>query len=160
MKLRIAAGASVDEAAAIAAALEEHTGDEWVEVYVGEATEPAVVHEVNDATDADSFFELQPEYGPEILTGFARIDGRPVGVVANQPAHRAGAIFPDAARKAAKFVWKCDAFCVPLLYLCDTPGFMAGWAVEKEGTLEAGKKMTYATSAATVPKQCVVVRKA
>ncbi|MFB6143289.1 MAG: acyl-CoA carboxylase subunit beta, partial [Halorientalis sp.] len=115
---------------------------------------------VERVVDADSFFELRPEYGPEILTGFARIDGRPVGVVANQPARRAGAIFPDAAAKAAEFVWTCDAYGVPLLYLCDTPGFMAGAAVEKEGILEQGKKMIYATSAATVPKQCVVVRKA
>jgi acetyl-CoA carboxylase carboxyltransferase component len=111
-------------------------------------------------TDAESWFELQPEYGGEILTGFARIDGRPVGVVANQPAQRAGAIFPDAAEKAAQFVWKCDAYNVPLLYLADTPGFMAGSDVEREGILEQGKKMIYATSAATVPKQCVVVRKA
>ncbi|MDS0258369.1 acyl-CoA carboxylase subunit beta [Haloarcula sp. S1CR25-12] len=115
---------------------------------------------IERVVDGDSFFELQPEYGREILTGFARVDGRSVGVVANQPAHRAGAIFPDAARKAAEFVWKCDAFNVPLLYLCDTPGFMAGSDVEREGILEAGKKMIYATSAATVPKQCVVVRKA
>ncbi|PSP83179.1 propionyl-CoA carboxylase [Halobacteriales archaeon QS_6_64_34] len=115
---------------------------------------------IERVVDRDSFFELQPEYGREILTGFARIDGRSVGVVANQPAQRAGAIFPDSARKAAEFVWKCDAFNVPLLYLCDTPGFMAGSGVEKEGILEAGKKMIYATAAATVPKQCVVVRKA
>jgi acetyl-CoA carboxylase carboxyltransferase component len=115
---------------------------------------------IERVVDGDSFFELQPEYGTEILTGFARIDGRSVGVVANQPAHRAGAIFPDSARKAAEFVWKCDAFNVPLLYLCDTPGFMAGSGVEREGILEAGKKMIYATSEATVPKQCVVVRKA
>ena len=115
---------------------------------------------VERVVDGDSFFELQPDYGKEILTGFARVDGRPVGVVANQPAQRAGAIFPAAARKAAEFVWKCDAFDVPLLYLCDTPGFMAGSDVEREGILEAGKKMIYATSAATVPKQCVVVRKA
>jgi acetyl-CoA carboxylase carboxyltransferase component len=110
--------------------------------------------------DADSWFELRPGYGPEILTGFARIDGRPVGVIANQPGHRAGAIFPDAADKAAEFAWTCDAFNVPLLYLCDTPGFMAGSKVEKEGILEAGKRMIYATAEATVPKQCVVVRKA
>jgi acetyl-CoA carboxylase carboxyltransferase component len=110
--------------------------------------------------DADSWFELRPGYGPEILTGFARIDGRPVGVIANQPGHRAGAIFPDAAHKAAEFAWTCDAFNVPLLYLCDTPGFMAGSKVEKEGILEAGKRMIYATAEATVPKQCVVVRKA
>ncbi len=115
---------------------------------------------VDRVVDADSYFELQPEYGPEILTAFARIDGRPVGIVANQPAARAGAIFPDAAEKAAEFIWKCDAFNVPLLYLADTPGFMAGSGVEKEGILEKGKKMIYATSSATVPKQCVVVRKA
>ena len=115
---------------------------------------------IDRVVDADSWFELQPEYGAEILTGFARIDGRPIGIVANQPAQRAGAIFPDSAEKAAQFVWKCDAYNVPLLYLADTPGFMAGSQVEKEGILEQGKKMIYATSSATVPKQCVVVRKA
>ena len=88
------------------------------------------------------------------------MDGRPVGIVANQPAQRAGAIFPDAAEKAAGFAWTCDAYNVPLLYLCDTPGFMAGSQVEKDGILEQGKKMIYATSEATVPKQCVIVRKA
>ncbi|WP_335999116.1 acyl-CoA carboxylase subunit beta [Halorientalis halophila] len=115
---------------------------------------------IERVVDADSFFELRPQYGAEILTGFARVDGRPVGIVANQPARRAGAIFPDAAEKAAQFVWTCDAYDVPLMYLCDTPGFMAGSDVEKDGILEQGKRMIYATSAATVPKQCVVVRKA
>jgi len=110
--------------------------------------------------DAGSTLELRPEYGKEIITSFARIDGRPIGIVANQPNHRAGAIFPDAAEKAAQFIWTCDAYNVPLLYLCDTPGFMAGSSVEKEGILEQGKKMIYATSSATVPKQSVVVRKA
>ncbi|MFB6303051.1 MAG: acyl-CoA carboxylase subunit beta, partial [Haloferacaceae archaeon] len=84
---------------------------------------PYDVHDLLDrVVDADSFFELKPEYGREIVTGFARIDGRVVGVVANQPARRAGAIFPDSAEKAAEFVWTCDAYEVPLLYLCDTPG--------------------------------------
>ncbi|GGL59870.1 acyl-CoA carboxylase subunit beta [Halocalculus aciditolerans] len=115
---------------------------------------------IERVVDGDSFFELKPQYGKEILTGFARVDGRPVGIVANQPAERAGAIFPDAAEKAAEFVWTCDAYNVPLLYLADTPGFMAGSGVEKDAILEKGKKMIYATSAATVPKQCVVVRKA
>ena len=115
---------------------------------------------VERIVDADSFFELKPDYGPEILTGYARIDGRVVGIVANQPAHRAGAIFPDAAEKAAEFIWTSDAYNVPLCYLADTPGFMAGSQVEKDGILEKGKKMIYATSSATVPKQCVVVRKA
>ncbi|MEF8842466.1 MAG: acyl-CoA carboxylase subunit beta [Haloarculaceae archaeon] len=126
--------------------------------------EPNRGYDMNDViervVDHDSTFELQPEFGSEILTAFARIDGRPVGIVANQPARRAGAIFPDAAQKAAEFIWKCDAYSIPLLYLCDTPGFMAGSQVEKEGILEKGKKMIYATSSATVPKQCVVVRKA
>jgi acetyl-CoA carboxylase carboxyltransferase component len=119
------------------------------------------VHDVIDrVADRGSVLELREKYGPEIVTAFCRIDGRPVGVVANQPAHRAGAIFPDAAEKAAEFVWTCDAYNVPLLYLCDTPGFMAGSQVEKDGILEQGKKMIYATSSATVPKQCVVLRKA
>ncbi|WP_246984097.1 acyl-CoA carboxylase subunit beta [Halorientalis marina] len=115
---------------------------------------------IERVVDAGSVLELRSEYGKEIITAFARIDGRPVGIVANQPAQRAGAIFPDAAEKAAQFVWTCDAFNVPLLYLCDTPGFMAGSGVEKDGILEQGKKMIYATSSATVPKQSVVVRKA
>ncbi|WP_373189597.1 acyl-CoA carboxylase subunit beta [Halolamina sp.] len=110
--------------------------------------------------DAESVFEMKPEYGQEIVTAFAKIDGRPVGIVANQPNHRSGAIFPDAAEKAAEFIWTCDAYEIPLLYLCDTPGFMAGSGVEKEAILEKGKKFIYATSSATVPKQTVVVRKA
>ncbi|MFC7235955.1 acyl-CoA carboxylase subunit beta [Halosegnis marinus] len=115
---------------------------------------------IERVVDHGSYFELQPEFGKEIITAFARVDGRPVGIVANQPNERAGAIFPDAAEKAAGFVWKCDAYDIPLLYLCDTPGFMAGSSVEKEGILEKGKKMIYATSEATVPKQSVIVRKA
>jgi acetyl-CoA carboxylase carboxyltransferase component len=115
---------------------------------------------IERVADAGSILELKPEYGAEIVTAFARLDGRPVGIVANQPAERAGAIFPDSAEKAAEFVWTCDAYGVPLLYLCDTPGFMAGSGVEKEGILEKGKKMIYAAASATVPKQCVVVRKA
>src|SRR6056297_1674772 len=103
--------------------------------------------------DAESVFELKEGYGPEIVTAFCRIDGRPVGVVANQPTERSGAIFPDAAEKAAEFIWTCDAYEIPLLYLCDTPGFMAGSQVEKDAILEKGKKFIYATSSATVPKQ-------
>ncbi|USZ68250.1 acyl-CoA carboxylase subunit beta [Halorussus salilacus] len=115
---------------------------------------------IDRVVDEGSYFELKPEYGKEIITAFARIDGRPVGIVANQPAQRAGAIFPDAAEKAAEFIWTCDAYEIPLLYLCDTPGFMAGSQVEKDAILEKGKKFIYATSSATVPKQTVVVRKA
>ncbi len=126
--------------------------------------DPNRAYDVTDlldrVVDAESVFELQPDYGPEVITAFARIDGRPVGVVANQPAQRSGAIFPDAAEKAAEFIWTCDAYEIPLLYLCDTPGFMAGSQVEKDAILEKGKKFIYATSSATVPQQTVVVRKA
>ena len=115
---------------------------------------------VDRVADANSVFELKPDYGEEIVTAFVRIDGRPVGVVANNPAVRSGAIFPDSAEKAAEFIWTCDAYEIPLLYLCDTPGFMAGSGVERDGILEKGKKFIYATSSATVPKQTVVVRKA
>ncbi len=119
-----------------------------------------VLDVIERIVDADSFFELRAGYGKEIVTGYARIDGRTVGIVANQPAQRAGAIFPDAAEKAAEFIWTADAYEIPILYLCDTPGFMAGSQVEKEGILEQGKKFIYATSSATVPQQTVVTRKA
>lgn len=126
-----------------------------------EPNRPYDVHDlIERIADANSVFEIKAAYGPEIVTAFARIDGRPTGVIANQPIARSGAIFPDAAEKAAQFIWTCDAYEIPLLYLCDTPGFMAGSQVEKDAILEKGKKMIYATSSATVPKQTVVVRKA
>ena len=135
---------------------------EGVDELIPEApNRPYDVHDlIARIADAESVFELKAGYGPEIVTAFCRIDGRPVGVVANQPTERSGAIFPDAAEKAAEFIWTCDAYEIPLLYLCDTPGFMAGSQVEKDAILEKGKKMIYATSSATVPKQTVVTRKA
>jgi acetyl-CoA carboxylase carboxyltransferase component len=110
--------------------------------------------------DEGSLFELKPDYAPELVTAFARLDGRVVGIVANNSQVKAGAIFPESSDKAADFIWKCDAFNVPLLYLCDTPGFMVGTEVEKKGILRRGRKFIYATSMATVPKVSVVVRKA
>jgi len=119
------------------------------------------VHEVIDRiADRESWFEIKPEFAPEIVTGFARMNGRPVGIVANQPEHVSGAIFPDSAEKAAEFIWICDAYEIPLVYLCDTPGFMVGSKVEKEGILQRGRKFIYATSNAQVPKFCVITRKA
>ncbi|WP_330631887.1 acyl-CoA carboxylase subunit beta [Halocatena halophila] len=119
------------------------------------------VHETIDRLlDRDSFLELKPSFAPEIVTGLGRIDGTPVGIVANQPATVSGAIFPDSADKAAGFVWTCDAYNIPLIYLCDTPGFMIGSAVEREGVLRKGRKFIYATSNAQVPKFCVILRKA
>ncbi len=109
--------------------------------------------------DADSILELSPQYAPELTTAWARLDGRPVGIIANNAAHKAGAIFPESADKAAEFITTCDAFNIPLIYLCDTPGFMVGKDVEKKGILKRGKKFIYATSTATVPKLPVVVRR-
>lgn len=115
---------------------------------------------VDSIIDAESWFELKPEYAPEMITGFARIDGHVVGIIANNSAHKAGAIFPESSDKAAHFIWRCDSFNVPLVYLSDTPGFMVGPDMEKKSILMRGRKFIYATSMATVPKFCVVVRKA
>ena len=88
------------------------------------------------------------------------MEGRPVGIVANQPKHLGGVLFVDSADKAARFIWLCDAFNVPLLFLADVPGFMIGTKVERQGIIRAGAKMVAAVSEATVPKLSVVVRKA
>jgi len=126
--------------------------------------DPDEAYDVDDVierlVDGGSWFELKPDFAPELVTGLGRIDGRPVGIVANQPAAKSGAIFPDSAEKGAGFVWTCDAFGIPLVYLCDTPGFMVGSAVEKQGVLQKGRKFIYATSNAQVPQLCVVTRKA
>jgi acetyl-CoA carboxylase carboxyltransferase component len=119
------------------------------------------MHElIERVVDGGSWLEIKAGHAAELLTGFARVGGHAVGIVANNSAIRAGAIFPHSADKAAEFILTCDAFNVPLLYLCDTPGFMVGSDVEKLGILKRGKKFIYATSTATVPKLCVVVRKA
>jgi acetyl-CoA carboxylase carboxyltransferase component len=110
--------------------------------------------------DGGSFLELKRLWAGEILTGLARIDGRVVGVVASQPKVKGGVLFVDSADKAARFIWLCDAFNVPLLYLADVPGFMIGTRVERAGIIRAGAKMISAVSEATVPRICVVVRKA
>jgi acetyl-CoA carboxylase carboxyltransferase component len=119
------------------------------------------VHRVIDAVvDGGSFFELKPLFAPEVVTGFARIDGMPVGIVANNPKVKGGVLFVDSADKAARFIWLCDAFNVSLVYLADVPGFMIGSAVEREGIIRHGARMITAVSEATVPKICVVLRKA
>jgi acetyl-CoA carboxylase carboxyltransferase component len=110
--------------------------------------------------DEGSFFEIQALWARELTTGFARIDGKPVGVVANNSLFKGGVLFVDSADKATRFVQLCDAFNVPLLFLADVPGFMVGSAVEKQGIIRHGAKMITAISEATVPKICVVVRKA
>ncbi|HEX2058524.1 MAG TPA: acyl-CoA carboxylase subunit beta [Actinomycetota bacterium] len=110
--------------------------------------------------DEESFFEIKPDFARELITGLARIEGRTIGIVANQPAQRGGVLFVDSSDKAARFIWLCDAFNIPLVFLADVPGFMIGTAVERQGMIRHGAKMITAVSEATVPKFCVVVRKA
>jgi len=119
------------------------------------------MHRVIDAlVDEGSWFEVKKLFARELLTGFARLDGRVVGILANQPMQKGGVLFCDSADKAARFVWLCDAFNVPLLFLADVPGFMIGTQVERRGIIRHGAKMITAVAEATVPKVCVVVRKA
>ncbi len=110
--------------------------------------------------DEGSFLEVQRRWAKELIVGYARLDGRVIGIVANQPRQRGGVLFVDSADKAARFIWTCNAFNVPLLFLADVPGFMIGTQVEREGIIRAGAKMISAVSEATVPKLSVIVRKA
>lgn len=110
--------------------------------------------------DGGKFFELKPDWARSLVTALARMDGRPVGVVASQPMFRGGVLDVDAADKAARFVWLCDAFNLPLVFLVDVPGFMVGSRVEQQGIIRHGAKMLHAVSTATVPKVTVVLRKA
>ncbi len=110
--------------------------------------------------DADSFLPVHKRWAKELIVGYGRLDGRAIGIVANQPKHTGGVLFVDSADKAARFIQTCNAFNVPLLFLADVPGFMIGTAVERHGIIRHGAKMISAVSEATVPKISVVVRKA
>jgi acetyl-CoA carboxylase carboxyltransferase component len=110
--------------------------------------------------DAGSFLELQARFAHNIVIGFARVEGRSVGVVANQPQNRAGTLDINSSEKAARFVRMCDAFGLPLVTLVDTPGFLPGTEQEKGGVIRKGAKLLYAFSEATVPRVTVVLRKA
>ena len=119
------------------------------------------MHRVIDALiDGGSFLEIKQLYARELIVGFARLDGLPVGIVANNPMQKGGVLFVDSADKAARFIWCCDAYNVPLLFLADVPGFMVGTQVERQGIIRHGAKMITAVSEATVPKISVIVRKA
>ena len=115
---------------------------------------------IDTIIDAGSWLEVKKRFAKELLTGLARIDGHPVGILANQPRQKGGVLFVDSADKAARFIMLCDAFNIPLLYLADVPGFMIGSKVEREGIIRHGAKMISAVSSATVPRISVIVRKA
>ena len=110
--------------------------------------------------DDGEFFELQPAWAGNILIGYARLGGRPVGIVAQQPSVLAGALDIDASIKAARFVRTCDAFNVPIVTFVDVPGFLPGVAQEHGGIIKHGAKLLYAYCEATVPKVTVITRKA
>ncbi len=123
--------------------------------------QPFDMHLLIDALlDEGSFLEIKELFAQELIVGLGRIDGQVVGVVANQPKAKGGVLFVDSADKAARFIWLCDAFNIPLIFLSDVPGFMIGTKVERQGIIRHGAKLITAVSEATVPKYCVIVRKA
>jgi acetyl-CoA carboxylase carboxyltransferase component len=118
------------------------------------------MYEVIDRViDAGSWFEIKRLFAAEVIVGLGRLAGRPIGIVANQPRVKGGVLMVDSADKAARFIWLCNAFNIPLVYLADIAGFMVGTKVEQQGIIRHGAKMVFATSQATVPKISVIVRK-
>jgi len=115
---------------------------------------------IDGIVDEGSWLELKKLFAKELLVGFGRLDGRVVGILASQPMQKGGVLFNDSADKAARFIWLCDSFAIPLLFLADVPGFMIGTQVEKRGIIRHGAKMITAVAEATVPKISVIVRKA
>jgi acetyl-CoA carboxylase carboxyltransferase component len=110
--------------------------------------------------DEGSLLEIHQRWAKEVIVAYARLEGRTIGIVANQPKHKGGVLFVDSADKSARFITTCNAFNIPLLFLADVPGFMIGTQVEREGIIRHGAKMISAVSEATVPKISVIVRKA
>ena len=115
---------------------------------------------VNDVLDHDSFLELRAAYAPSLVTGLGRLDGRAVGVIANQPMYNAGSLDIDAAQKAARFVQWCDCFNIAVITFVDTSGYLPGRDLEWRGIIRHGAQLLHAYAAATVPRLCVVLRKA
>ncbi|MBL7472262.1 acyl-CoA carboxylase subunit beta [Robertkochia sediminum] len=123
--------------------------------------QPYDMHKVIEKLiDANSFFEVHKDYAPNIIVGFARMGGRSIGIVANQPMHLAGVLDVDSSVKGARFTRFCDCFNIPLLVLVDVPGFLPGTDQEWNGIIVEGAKLLYALSEATVPKVTVITRKA
>jgi propionyl-CoA carboxylase beta chain len=125
------------------------------------ANQPYDMHSVIEhVLDGGDFLETQALFAPNILCGFGRVEGRSVGVVANQPMQFAGTLDIDASEKAARFVRTCDAFNIPVLTFVDVPGFLPGTSQEWDGIIRRGAKLIYAYAEATVPKVTVITRKA
>jgi acetyl-CoA carboxylase carboxyltransferase component len=139
----------------------DRADEELLEVLPESNRKPYDMYEViRHIVDDGVWFDLKPQFAKTIITCLARVGGRPVGIVANQPKQLGGILENDSADKAARFINLCDAYGIPLLFLQDVPGFMVGTKVEQAGIIRHGAKMLYAVSRATVPKVTVVVRKA
>jgi propionyl-CoA carboxylase beta chain len=138
------------------------TADEVLDTLIPDsANQPYDMHRVIEhVLDDGEFLEVHALYAQNIVVGFGRVEGRPVGVVANQPMHFAGCLDIAASEKAARFVRTCDAFNVPVLTFVDVPGFLPGTGQEWEGIIRRGAKLIYAYAEATVPKVTVITRKA
>ncbi len=145
----------------VAAAVEPASDAAIDAIVPADENQPFDMLEVLDSLlDGGSLLEVHKRWAKELIVGYARLEGRAVGVVANQPRQKGGVLFVDSADKAARFIQTCNAFNVPLLFLADVPGFMIGTAVERQGIIRHGAKMISAVSEATVPKLSVIVRKA
>ena len=144
------------------AELEITEADEELDTLIPDsANQPYDIHRVIEhVLDDGEFLEVQPLYAQNIVVGFGRVEGRPVGVVANQPMHFAGCLDIAACEKAARFVRTCDAFNIPVLTFVDVPGFLPGTGQEWDGIIRRGAKLIYAYAEATVPKVTVITRKA
>ncbi|MDQ3434858.1 MAG: acyl-CoA carboxylase subunit beta [Actinomycetota bacterium] len=139
----------------------DRTDEELLDILPDSPRRPYDMYDlIRRLVDDGEWFDIKPRFARTIITCLARMGGRPVGIVANQPKQLGGILDVDSADKAARFINLCDAFNVPLLFLQDVPGFMVGSKVERAGIIRHGAKMLYAVSRATVPKITVVVRKA
>ena len=151
----------VPPAAAPAPARPPRDGRSIAELVPADENKPFDMGTLIDAlVDEGSLLEIHPRWAKELIVGYARLQGEAIGIVANQPKHKGGVLFSDSADKAARFIWTCNAYNVPLLFLADVPGFMIGTQVEREGIIRHGAKMISAVSEATVAKLSVIVRKA
>ena len=134
---------------------------ELTEVVPAEPNEPYDIHGVIDIlVDNSEFLEIQEDFAQNIVIGFARLNGYPIGIVANQPDHYAGVIDINASDKAARFIRFCDSFHFPVITLVDTPGFLPGIEQEHGGIIRHGAKMIFAYAEATIPKITLILRKA
>jgi propionyl-CoA carboxylase beta chain len=152
---------NLDDAPRLAAKTAERAETKLNSIVPEASDQPYDIREVIDLiVDDGYFFEVHRDYAMNIVVGFARLDGRPVGIVANQPAYLAGVLEIDSSIKGARFVRFCDCFNIPIVTFEDVPGFLPGIAQEHGGIIKHGAKLLYAYAEATVPKVTVITRKA